>query len=65
MTSWDHKLNELYEVMGGGLTVSHHLAISGVHWSNTSGNVTYLICKVTKQGQMTKGSCDIMGWRPS
>ena len=43
------------------LTVSHHFAIFGGHWSSASGEIAFLICHMSSQDHMIKGSCDFMG----
>ena len=35
----------------------------GEHFSNESGDMTYLICHMTSQDRVIKGSCDFMSGR--
>ena len=42
------------------LTVSHHLTKFGGHWSIEIADMKYLICHVTSQNYLTKGSSDFM-----
>ena len=40
--------------------VSHHLAVFGGRWSRKSGDIRYLICKMTSKDYLMEGSCDFM-----
>ena len=39
---------------------SHHLAVFGCHWSRKSGDIKYLICKVTSKDYVIEASCDFV-----
>ena len=62
VTSGEHRFKWLCECMGEfkPLTVSHHLAMFGGHWSIAIGYVKYLIFHVTSQKYVIEGSSNFM-----
>ena len=38
-----------------------HSKLPLVHWSSASGDITYLICRVTSQGHVVERSCKVLG----
>ena len=42
------------------LTLSHHLAQLGAHWSSVSRDIKYLLCHVTLQNHVIEGSFNFM-----
>ena len=40
--------------------MNHYLAILGCHWPNASRDIIYLICHVTSENHVIKGSNNVM-----
>ena len=55
MATSGHILRGLFKFESKPITVSHHLAIFGVHWSSASGDIIVLVCHVTSHGYVRVG----------
>ena len=42
------------------LIVNYHFAMSSVHWSSGSRDITYLICHVASKENLIEGSFDVV-----
>ena len=47
------------------LAVSHHFAMFGEYWSNSSGDIKYFVCHLTAQNPVIEGSSNFMSWNSS
>ena len=54
-------LNGHVTLWADAFTLSHHLALFGVHQSSAIGDVTYLTCPMTSQQHVTEGKYGFMG----
>ena len=43
------------------ITASHHLVMFGVHWSNASRDIAYVICYRTLQNHVIERLCGVIG----